>query len=138
MKAGWAFAAAGAIGLLSALPMRWRLDRLRREMLEARAKLVTMRLQAGKIKALRASTSARASDFVATMEASARRRGVRQQISSIALESDSSVSAVLEAVPFEAVLRWLEDLRTAGIEVRQAAFERHPESGKVNVRLRLI
>ena len=54
-------------------------------------------------------------------------------------EGDNTVRVWVEDVPFEAVLRWLNDLQTRyGVRVDNADIERESASGLVNVRLTLI
>lgn len=54
-------------------------------------------------------------------------------------EGDATVRVWLEDVPFDAVLRWLNDLQTRyGVRVDNADIERESAAGLVNVRLTLM
>lgn len=54
-------------------------------------------------------------------------------------EGDNTVRVWVEDVPFDAVLRWLNDLQTRyGVRVDNADIERQSGSGLVNVRLTLV
>jgi general secretion pathway protein M len=54
-------------------------------------------------------------------------------------EGDNTVRVWVEDVPFDAVLRWLNDLQTRyGVRVDNADIERESAAGLVNVRLTLV
>ncbi|MBI3171196.1 MAG: type II secretion system protein M [Hydrocarboniphaga effusa] len=54
-------------------------------------------------------------------------------------EGDNTVRVWVEDVPFEAVMRWLNDLQTRyGVRVDNADIERQSAAGLVNVRLTLV
>lgn len=136
---------AAAVGLvvlwlLLWLPLDKEVKRLRTATPEARAQLTHMHAQAAMIQPLRGRTrSAPASgSVVSVIDQSATSLGIRKQI--VKLESDGAkgVQIAAEAVSFNSLIAWLNDLRDAyGFQVDNAQIDAHTVAGTVNARIRL-
>lgn len=136
---------AAAVGLvvlwlLLWLPLDKEVKRLRSATPEAQAQLQKMRAQAAMIQPLRGRTRSAPApgSAVSVVEQSATALGLRKQI--VKLESDGArgVQIAAEAVSFNSLMAWLNDLRDAyGFQVDNAQIDAHTVAGTVNARIRL-
>jgi general secretion pathway protein M len=70
------------------------------------------------------------------VSSSADRAGVK--LTRFQPEGGGGVAIVIQNQPFNAVLRWLDDLARERIQVRQLSLDRQGQSGLVNGRIKLI
>jgi len=76
------------------------------------------------------------SSMLTRVSSSANRAGVR--LTRFQPEGGGGVAIVIQNQPFNAVLRWLDDLARERIQVRQLSLDRQGPSGLVNGRIKLI
>lgn len=136
---------AAAVGLvvlwlLLWLPLEKEVKRLRTATPEARVQLTRMHAQAAMIQPLRGRTRGAVApgSAVSIIDQSATSLGIRKQI--VKLESDGAkgVQIAAEAVSFNSLIAWLNDLRDAyGFQVDNAQIDAHTVAGTVNARIRL-
>lgn len=128
------------VWLLVMLPLGREVERLRVAVPEAQAQLAGMRAQAATIQPLRGRTrSAPAPGTeVAVLDQSATSLGIRKQITRLEADGSRGVQITAEAVSFNSLIAWLNDLRDAyGFQVDNAQIDAHSVAGAVNARLHL-
>lgn len=126
--------------LLVLLPLGKEADRLRAATPEAQAQLARMRTQAAAIQPLRGRTRTAPAPgtAVAVIDQSATSLGIRKQISRLEADGARGVQIAAEAVSFNSLIAWLNDLRDAyGFQVDSAQIDAHSVAGTVNARLHL-
>lgn len=80
----------------------------------------------------------RQQSLLSVVDQSGKTSSIGKAPSRIQPEGESTVRVWFEDVPFDAVLRWLAELRNRhGVAVTEAEFERESASGLVNARLTL-
>lgn len=76
------------------------------------------------------------SSMLTRVSSSANRAGVK--LTRFQPEGGGGVAIVIQNQPFNAVLRWLDELARERIQVRQLSLDRQGQSGLVNGRIKLI
>lgn len=77
--------------------------------------------------------------LLAVVDQSRKTSGITKPPSRLQPEGDTAVRIWLDDVPFDALLRWLNDLQTRyGVRVDTADIERESGAGLVNARLTLM
>ena len=76
------------------------------------------------------------SSMLTRVSSSANRAGVK--LTRFQPEGGGGVAIVIQNQPFNAVLRWLDELARDRIQVRQLSLDRQGQSGLVNGRIKLI
>lgn len=74
--------------------------------------------------------------MLSVVSSTANRAGVK--LTRFQPESGGGVSVVIQNQPFNAVLRWIDDLASERIRVRTLSIDRQGQSGLVNGRINLI
>lgn len=129
------------VALLAWLPLQRELTRLRASVPEQQQQLARMRTQAAMVPALRSragGTPPAAGTLLTVVEQSANKHGVRSFLTRLDVEGGTAVQVTAEAVPFNALISWLAELREGyALNVENATLEAHGAPGTVNGRLRL-
>jgi general secretion pathway protein M len=126
--------------LLLWLPLDNAVQRLRTATPEAQAQLAKMRAQAAMIQPLRARTRGAPAPgaAVSVIDQSATSLGIRKQITRLESDGAKGVQITAEAVSFNSLIAWLNDLRDAyGLQVDNAQIDAHTVAGTVNARVHL-
>lgn len=126
--------------LLLWLPLQKDLARLRAAVPRETEQLAHMRAQADTVRPLlqRAAVASPAGGALSAAEQSADAHGVRGFLTRIEAEGNDGVQVALDAVPFNALLSWLADLRdNHALVVDSATVDALAAPGTVNVRIRL-
>jgi len=126
--------------LLIVLPLDREVRRLRSATPEAQAQLAKMRTQSATLQPLRgrARSAPAAGTAVSVIDQSASSLGIRKQISKLESDGAKGVQIAAEAVSFNSLVAWLNDLRDAyGFQVDSAQIDAHTTPGTVNARIRL-
>ena len=137
---GAALLGVAVLWLLVVLPLDKEVKHLRAAAPEAQAQLARMRAQAAMIQPLRGRThSAPAPGTAVTViDQSATSLGIRKQISRLESDGAKGVQIAAEAVSFNSLIAWLNDLRDAyGFQVDNAQIDAHAVAGTVNARIHL-
>ena len=74
--------------------------------------------------------------MLSVVSSTANRAGVK--LTRFQPEGSGGVSVVIQNQPFNAVLRWLDDLADEGIDVRTLSIDRQGQNGLINGRINLI
>lgn len=124
-------------------PLARGVQRLETEVAAQREGLQWMRNAAAELQQLRGS-GAQASaglggrSLLAVVDQSARAAGLGNGLKRIEPDSATAVRARLEGVPFDAVVKWLDELsRKFGVLATLVSIERVAGAGQVNIRLTL-
>ncbi len=123
------------------VPVQRDLSRLRVLVPKEHEQLLVMRAQAQEIARLRARApvSANAGNLLTTLERSATEHQLRQYITRMEPDPSNGVRVSLDAVAFDALLRWLADLqRDASVRAQNVSITAQAEAGMVNARLLLL
>jgi general secretion pathway protein M len=123
------------------IPMQRDVARLSVLVPKERAQLLIMRAQAQEIARLRAlaPASANAGNLLTTLERSALEHQLRQYITRMEPDPSNGVRVSLDAVAFDALLRWLADLqRDASVRAHNVTITAQAQPGMVNARLLLL
>lgn len=130
--------------LLAWRPLAGGVDRLETEVEAQRETLLWMQKAAVEIRSLRGSGAQAGSaglggrSLLAVVDQSARSAGLSNGLKRIEPESADSVRVRLEAVSFDTVLGWLDEMsRQFGISASMVSIEREGAPGQVNMRLTL-
>lgn len=112
------------------------------ELDEARAIAVLLETLAAEVQRARGAGSAiqgAGQSLLAVVDQSRKASALTKPPSRLQPEGEATVRIWLEDVPFDALLRWLNDLQTRyGVRVDNADIERESGSGLVNARLTLV
>jgi general secretion pathway protein M len=111
------------------------------ELDEARALAVLIETLAAESQRARGSGTIQGAgqSLLAVVDQSRKASALTKPPSRLQPEGDATVRIWLEDVPFDALLRWLNDLQTRyGVRVDNADIERESGSGLVNARLTLV
>jgi len=137
---GGSLVAVIALWLVVVMPIDREAKRLRLVTPEAQAQLIRMRAQAAAIQPLRgkARSIPGPGAAVAVVDQSATSLGIRKQISKLEGDGSQGVQIVADAVAFNSLIAWINDLRDAhGFRVESADFTAHTIPGTVNARIRI-
>ena len=124
-------------------PLASGVQRLETEVAAQREGLQWMRNAAAELQQLRGSGAQAAAglggrSLLAVVDESARAAGLGGGLKRIEPDSTTAVRARLEGVPFDAVVKWLDELsRQFGVLATLVSIERAQGTGQVNVRLTL-
>lgn len=119
-------------------PVQRDLSNLRIDVPKQRTQLALMRVQAKQVAQLRSSAPAKiaSGNLLTKLEQSAQNRGLRENITRMEPDETNAVRLSLDAVDFNALLRWLKELQTQnGIRPETATITAQSEPGLVNARL---
>jgi len=128
------------VWLLVVLPLDREVKRLRTATPDAQSQLAQMRIQAATIQPLRGRTRTTPApgSVVNVVDQSATSLGIRKQITKLEADGPRGVQIAADAVAFNSLVAWINDLRDAyGLQVESAEFTAHTVPGTVNARLRL-
>jgi type II secretory pathway component PulM len=140
--------AAGAVVALVIVlySLAWRpwqdeLNRLRVQVPEKEQTLAWMKAQSAQIRSLVGSAKATSAEsglpLLTTIERSANQVAIRKAITRMSPgDKDNQVRIWMDNADFDVWLRWLQTLKTRGIEVVEVNIDRSAE-GKVNIRATL-
>ena len=123
------------------VPMQRDVARLSVLVPKEHVQLLTMRAQAQEIARLRAlaPASTNAGNLLTTLERSALEHQLRQYITRMEPDPSNGVRVSLDAVAFDALLRWLADLqRDASVQAHNVSITAQAQPGMVNARLLLL
>lgn len=125
-------------GLLWA-PLVQERGRLSERVVEQRELLSWMQTAAQQVEDLRKTNGAPAEasggSVLARVERTARAAGLAKSIGQIQPEGAQGARVRLEAVAFDELLRWLDDLAQVGLTSQELAVERNETAGKADVSL---
>lgn len=120
------------------LPMQHSIERLSKELPQAKNRLVLMQVQAAQVRRLRSnSTTSLSSDsLLSTVEQAAVTRGLRQSLTNMEPDSNDGVRLSFDAASFNAILSLLSDLQTQyGLRIETATVQAQNNApGIVNAR----
>ncbi len=114
--------------------------RLRLSVAEQRAELVWMRQAAAEVKRLDSGSSARPADdgrsLLTLVDQTARSAGLGNSLKRVAPQGDDKLSAQLDAVEFDPLIRWLARLeRDHRLVIVNLSVDRTATPGRVNARI---
>lgn len=139
----------GAVALLLLMlyalvwdPYQQEMSRLRDSVSAKRLDLQTMQQAAAEIEALRHGGAGgvlpAGQSIMALVDGSSKQFNISAGIKRIQPEGERSVKVWAEQVPFDDLIRWLDDLqKRSGIAVHTISIERQEVAGLVNVRMEL-
>ncbi|HEY0634212.1 MAG TPA: type II secretion system protein M [Gammaproteobacteria bacterium] len=130
------------IYLLAWEPYQKEMARLRESVAAKRVDLQVMQQAAAEIEALRRSGAGgqlpAGQSIMGVVDSSAKRFNVGAGIKRIQPEGERSVKVWAEQVPFDDLIRWLDELqKSSGIIIYTLSIERQETNGLVNVRMEL-
>ena len=106
-----------------------------RHMVQAEGELKLLRQQAGTEGQNRKARPE--VGLLAEVDTSLQRGGLGRALKEIKPDGDKGVRVRLEKSPFDQVVRWLEYLRSSGIDVARASFSADAEPGHVQLTVQL-
>nr|VFK39850.1 MAG: Type II secretory pathway, component PulM [Candidatus Kentron sp. TC]VFK57170.1 MAG: Type II secretory pathway, component PulM [Candidatus Kentron sp. TC] len=123
-------------------PLDRKTEFLKRQVSSRKADLRWMRQAAEKIIRLRESDTAReevahSQSLLIVVDNSAKKAGISRDVKRIEPASQESVRVWIEEVAFDNLVRWLGELRAAGVYSDNIAIERRKVSGRVNAKATL-
>lgn len=134
-----------AVGVLVLLyagvwyPLQRDLERLERSVAEQSQNVAWLRTAAQEVRQLRSSSSRRrvsSAPLLTLVEQSARQAGLGSTLSRVEPQGGSQARVWLEAAPFDAMVIWLGQLRSAqGVTVESVVLDPQKDRGLVNARL---
>jgi len=125
-----------ALYTLTWIPMQRDLSRLRAAAPQAQQQLAWMRAQAPLAREFRGRSAPSGMSLTSSIEQTTSTQGLKP--ASIELDGTHGARVKLDAVPFNAVIRWLADLqKNHGLLVDDAQIDAHATAGLVNARLRV-
>jgi type II secretory pathway component PulM len=120
------------------LPVQRELSRLRTAVPQEKTQLAQMQVQAMEANQLRASgrQPMAGGNLLARLEQSATASGIRSRITRMEPDGSNGARLSLDAMDFNALIGWLDNLQTqGGVRVEKATFEAQATAGTVNARL---
>ena len=120
-------------------PVQGGLARARAHLASVQVQLAQLQEQAVLVDKVRSTPRfAPPSDAAGTVERSAQRHGLREQLKRVEAEGVGRVRVQIEGASFSALTAWLVELQQqSGLRPESATFERHANPGTVNARLLL-
>lgn len=109
--------------------------RLEKEVVEQRALLRWMEEAAAEVQGLRRGRPVKGGSLLALADSTARAAGLGSALKRVEPEGQRGVRVWFEQVPFDDLLRWLDQLSQRGVRLSGLVVERRPEPGRIDARL---
>jgi len=120
-------------------PMEQSRQRLRAQLVQAEQDLAWMRsVTPAQLAKQVIAVPVNGASLLARLDSGARGAGLGNALLQVEPMAADAVRLHFVQVDFDALVRWLETQRSAGIEVREMGVQREPDSGRAEVRVLMV